>query len=559
MSALLTEGLLPVDRTDPPTGQPRLHGRAARRWLAVLVGAGTLWSLHAAGLGSRPVVNPGGWPQVRSFLAAALHPETDGALLRLVGEAAVVTMAYALLGCAAALVLGAFAGPLVSQTFWRGEHRRGGTRGWTVARGALALPRGVHEAVWALLLLNVLGLDPLVAILAIALPYGAITAKVFADLLDEAPAEAYAALLAAGTGRVRALLYGLLPQAGPDLLSYAFYRLECSMRSAVVLGMVGAGGLGFQLDLSFTALRYGEMWTVLGALVLLCAMTDLASSSLRRRLRVARPHSRRDDRGRLRPVRDTVLPTAAGAALLLTLWAWLHLRVDLSSLWDERTQVQARLIADAVWAPRHDAAFLGELWRLSVQTFQMSLLAFVLSTVAGSAFAVLAARPSSPGALRASAHLLSRAVLLLCRAVPPPVWALVLLFVLHPGLLPGALALAAYNTGVLGRLMAEGQDSLSSAPVRALTAAGAPRLAAWAYAVLPRALPKHLAYGLYRWEVAARDTVLVGLVGAGGLGQLLARQTAAFDWPGVASTVLALGALTLLVDLLSAAARRACR
>jgi phosphonate transport system permease protein len=559
VTALLAEGLRSARPVEPaPPRRPA--GRGPRRLLVALLVAGTLWSLHGAGVGSRPVANPAGWPQVRAFLEAALRPEADPAFLLLVAQAALVTAAYAVLGCAVALVVGVVLGGLLSRSVWRGE-RRTGARGFAAARATAALPRGLHEAVWALLLVNVLGLDPLVAILAIGLPYGAVTAKVFGDLLDETPPQAYRALLAAGAGRPRALAYGLLPLASADLLSYAFYRLECAVRSAVVLGIVGAGGLGFELSLSFSALRYGEMWTVLYALVLLCAATDLAGSALRRRLSAPRARSRRDARGRLRPARDRVLPATAAACLGLAGWAWAYLDVRPATLWSGRAQEQGRLVAVAAWPPRHDPELLRELAGLTVQTFQMSLLASVLSTAAGMALSVVAARPSAarPGPVRLGAHLLARAVLLLCRAVPPPVWALLVLFVLYPGLLPGALALAAYNTGVLGRLMAEGQDALPPAPTRALTAQGAPRLAAWLYGVLPRALPKDLAYGLYRWEVAARETVLVGLVGAGGLGQLLARQTAGFDWPGVVSTLLALVLLTLVVDLLSGAARRICR
>ena len=189
----------------------------------------------------------------------------------------------------------------------------------------------------------------------------------------------------------------------------------------------------------------------------------------------------------------------------------------------------------------------------------MSLLATVLAASAGLTVAVLAARSPTAGFGRRALAFLARGVLLLCRAVPPPVWALLVLFVLYPGLLPGAVALAAYNLGVLGRLMAEAQESLPRQPVTALQAQGAGASGAWLYAVLPRVLPKDLAYALYRWEVATRETVIVGLVGAGGLGQLLAFQTAGFDWPAVTATLLALVALTLVVDLLSTLARRACR
>ena len=552
----------PAEPVGRPSPAPLPAGRGPRRLLAVAVAVGVLWSLSGAGVGSHALVNPVGWAQVRALLGAAARPETDPGFLTLVGQASLVTAAYALLGTAVALVLGATGGFLVSRTFWQGERAgRGNGGGWAAARLGLALPRGLHEAVWALLLVNVLGLNPLVAVLAIGLPYGAITAKVYGDLLDEAPRGPYEALLGAGAGRLRAAVYGLLPLAGPDLLSYAFYRLECSVRSAVVLGIVGAGGLGFQLDLSFQALRYGEMWTVLYALVALCAATDLVGGALRQRLRRPRVRSRRDAGGRLRPVRDPVVPAALVATAALIAWAWAYLGVSPSSLWSERAGTQARLVAGSAWPPPYDPVFLGELWHATVATFQMSLLAMALSTCAGLAIAVVAARPSAgrPGPVRVAAHLLARAALLLCRAVPPPVWALVVLFVLYPGLLPGAVALAAYNLGVLGRLMAEASEGLEPGPVDALRAQGAPRASAWLYGVLPRVLPKDLAYSLYRWEVATRETVVVGLVGAGGLGQLLARQSAGFDWPGVLGTLLALVGLTLVVDALSTVARRACR
>jgi phosphonate transport system permease protein len=558
MSSGAADALLTVDVGSRQSWTGR-SGRGQRRLLAVAVLVGLSWALWGAGLGRSPLLNVAGWPQLRGFLVAVASPEASPAFLRVVAEASLVTIGYAVLGTALSLVIGVAGGFVVSQTFWRGGRRRHGRLGWVLSRTVLAVPRGLHEAVWALLLVNILGLNPLVAVLAIGLPYGAITAKVYADLLDEVPRAPYQALLAGGASRGQALLQGLLPLAAMDLLSYAFYRLECSVRSAVVLGIVGAGGLGFQLDLSFSALRYGEMWTVIFALVVLCAAADLASSGLRGRLARPRGRSRRDSSGGLRPRRDPVVPIAVVACLLLAGWSWRYLGVQPATLWSPRTATQIRSVLTAAWPPVLDGRALAELWRLSVQTFQMSLLAMVLATVAGLVVAVVAARVPSAGVGRRAAELLARGLLLLCRAVPPPVWALLVLFVLYPGLLPGAVALAAYNAGVLGRLMAEAQESLPAGPARALRVQGAGRGGAWLYATLPRVLPKDLAYGLYRWEVATRETVIVGLVGAGGLGQLLAFQTAGFNWPAVTATLLALIVLTLVVDLLSTLARRACR
>ncbi len=137
--------------------------------------------------------------------------------------------------------------------------------------------------------------------------------------------------------------------------------------------------------------------------------------------------------------------------------------------------------------------------------------------------------------------------------------ALLVLFVFLPGPLPGALALAVYNFGILGRLMAEVVENLDPRPARALRGQGASAVQAFVYGALPRALPRFVAYGLYRWEVTIRETVVVGLVGAGGLGRLLAQQLAAFDYRGVVATLMALVALTFLVDVVSSAVRRSLR
>src|SRR5262249_15605672 len=160
---------------------------------------------------------------------------------------------------------------LSSQTWWqagtRGRRHRSSTAGWAVTRTLLAIPRGIHEVVWGLLLLSLFGIQPVVAVLAIGIPFGAVTAKVFSEILDETSLHPYTGLTAAGASRPSAVLYGLLPPALSELFSYGFYRFECAIRSAAILGLIGAGGLGFQLQLSFQALQYDEIWTLLYALM----------------------------------------------------------------------------------------------------------------------------------------------------------------------------------------------------------------------------------------------------------------------------------------------------
>ena len=529
-------------------------GRARRGW-ALALAAALAWSLAGAGLLDGSALNPGGWRVASRFVRAALAPDLSAPYLAEVARAALVTLAYAVLGAGAAVVLGLLGAPAASRTGWSGR-RPGGSRGrfgWLAARGVLAVPRGIHEAVWGLLLVIVLGPGPLAAVVAIALPFGAITAGVFADLLDEAPRGPYEALLAAGSGRLAAVCYGLLPAVATDLVSYALYRFDCALRAAVILGIVGAGGLGLLLDGAFADLSYARMWTCIGALVLLCSLSVVLSRWVRARLAG----------GASTPARTPAATVAVAGAtgLLACAAAWASLGVDPRALWSPRVGEQAGYLAGAAWPPALPAGGARELLGAAAVTLQMALLATVAAAVVAVLVAPLAAsRPWQRLRLaERAAALACRAALVVARAVPAPVWVLLALFVAHPGVLPGAVGLAVHEVGVLGRLAAESVEDLDPRPERALRAAGAGRAAAFAYGTLPRAAPQLLAHAVYRGGVVVREAVVVGLVGAGGLGYLLARQSAAFDWTAAATTVAAFVVLTAAVDLLGGAARRALR
>lgn len=260
-----------------------------RRWWLIALVVGVGWSLWSAGVGRRELVNPGGWTLMGRFWRAAVHPELSAEFLRVTWRSTLTTVAFAVLGTVLSVVIGCVGGVLTSETWWRRSRptragRPPGLRpGWFAGRVLFGLPRGVHEAVWGLFFVMVLGRDPMVGVLAIAIPFGAITAKVYAELIDESARAPYDALRAVGSGRLSALAYAVFPRTLPDLVSYAFYRLECSIRSAVILGMIGAGGLGFQLSLSFQSLQYNEMWTLIYALMAVSALADLWGATLRRR------------------------------------------------------------------------------------------------------------------------------------------------------------------------------------------------------------------------------------------------------------------------------------
>ncbi|HPF69957.1 MAG TPA: ABC transporter permease subunit [Candidatus Krumholzibacteria bacterium] len=230
----------------------------------------------------------GGWQLAGDFFGRALRPALafegayDGGRLGVVlqaGRAAVTTVAFAAAAVSLSLVGGLVMGFLGSSAWWPGRRAAAVT---VPVRLLAAAMRSVHELIWAVLLLAAFGTDRLVAVLAIAIPYAGTLAKVFAEMIDEAPRDAAGALAAAGASPLQGFAVGLLPRAVPDMTAYAFYRFECALRSAAVLGFFGFPTLGYYLSASFENLHYGEVWTYLYALFVLVLAVDAWSGRLRR-------------------------------------------------------------------------------------------------------------------------------------------------------------------------------------------------------------------------------------------------------------------------------------
>ncbi len=154
---------------------------------------------------------------------------------------------------------------------------------WLVRLLAIVL-RSVPELVWALVFVRVVGLGPTAGVLAIALTYGGMLGKVYADILESGDAAPAQALLRNGSGRLQAFAYALLPANAAELSSYTVYRWECAIRSSVVLGFVGAGGLGQAMDSSMKMFNGGEVASMLLVFMLLVALADKVSQWLRTNL-----------------------------------------------------------------------------------------------------------------------------------------------------------------------------------------------------------------------------------------------------------------------------------
>ena len=202
--------------------------------------------------------------------------------------------------------------------------------------------------------------------------------------------------------------------------------------------------------------------------------------------------------------------------------------------------------------PEMAPAFLYKTALAAAETLSMSALGTLLAVAGALALALPAA-----GRFGRTPRAATRLVLNVLRSIPELVWASLLLVAAGLGPFAGTLALAAHTSGVLGRLFADALENAEPQPERALRINGAHAMTAFIYATLSQTLPQMLSYTLYRWENNIRAAAVLGVVGAGGLGQMLKYHLSLFQMPSAATVVLAMLVLVALVDAISYALRRA--
>jgi phosphonate transport system permease protein len=231
---------------------------------------------------------PDSMKQSRQFIASFFPPVLGAEFLALVARETWRTVAIATAGITLALVIAIpltlLSTRVLSLSALSGHMARAPFVLRQAMRWLLIVLRSIPELVWALVLVRVVGLGPTAGVLAIALTYGGMLGKIYGEILESGETQAAEALMRNGAGRLQAFFYAVLPTNAAELVSYTVYRWECAIRSSVVLGFVGAGGLGQQMDNSAKMFNGGEMATMLLVFIGLVALADRASSYLRKAL-----------------------------------------------------------------------------------------------------------------------------------------------------------------------------------------------------------------------------------------------------------------------------------
>jgi phosphonate transport system permease protein len=241
--------------------------------------------------------------------------------------------------------------------------------------------------------------------------------------------------------------------------------------------------------------------------------------------------------------------------IVLTIASFWSLNLQWGVLFSmESARLMGKFIGELL-TPDFSSAFVAKLWKASLETLAMSALGTLIAAVLGLLLALPASKThdSDPAYFKGLARLL----LNMLRSIPELVWAALLLIAAGLGPFAGTLALGLHTAGVLGRLFAEAIENAPPGPAFALRVRGVGEARIFWYATLPQIVPQLMSYTLYRWENNIRAAAVLGVVGGGGLGQLLAFHMGLFQMSKTSTILIAMLVLVALVDVASYALRRA--
>lgn len=406
----------------------------------------------------------------------------------------------------------------------------------TAVRLFCSFIRAIHELFWAFLLMPLIGLNAVCGILAIAIPFTGVFAKVYAEIAQESNTDPRSSL-PKGASQLSGFLYTTLPIIYSDLKNYTSYRFECALRSSAILGFIGLPTLGYHLETAFSEGMYSE-----AAAILYCFYLLILSLKYW-----------------VKP-RFIIVPLLF--AFIFTTWDSSFSLANLSRFltydilpwpmreagyYDGSHTLQFQLLPIMLWLK--DILFnqaLPGLW--------LTLLLTQIALVASGIFTLLAlphaSKHISGKFMRSSAHLL----LIILRTTPEYMLAYIMLQLWGPSMLPAILALALHNGAILAYLGAKDVDEISL-PFDTTQK----RVSRYLYELLPRMYGQFLAFLFYRWEIIMRESAILGILGLHTLGFYIDSAMSVDHLDTALVLILITAAANMVIDTLSQKVRTGVR
>ncbi|MDN5793440.1 MAG: phosphonate ABC transporter, permease protein PhnE, partial [Brevibacterium aurantiacum] len=449
--------------------------------------------------------------------------------------------------------------------------RWGVTSQW-VARALTVLARAVPDLVLAIIFLRMFGLGATAGIIAMGIHSVGMIAKLYADAieeLDDGPRESVESL---GGSRAQQIMAAIPQTLMPQLIATALHRFDINLRTSVLLGYVGVGGIGLAIADSLRTLDYQRGMALAVLVLLLCIGLELVSGAIRAALMRSAGQritggtwvDRLLNHGRESGVNDLHLtPPWSSARIRRFLSIALIVVFTVAALWrvDVSWSALAQGILDlpqtlALFFPPSAGGSMSNLFEQLLVTIQISLAATLIGAVLAIPIGILAARNAVANAY---VHQTFRVIIVIVRGIPELILAIIFVVISGLGEVAGTLALSIGAIGLLSKLIADSLEETDTQVQEAMRATGASEAQVFFSATLRQAAPAFVAHTMYLLDNNIRSATLLGVVGAGGIGFLLLNASRVNQFDVVTMVLILMVAVVLAVEALSMWLRKAVR
>lgn len=558
-------------RASAPENKPRNYNSIAATAVLVLLAAIGAWSVNSIGINlvtiSESADNAANF--VSRMFPLEFPPMAE--LLSLISE----TLAIVFLATALSVILSVPLAVIAARTTTFSPTAR-----W-ISRALIVLARAIPDLVLAIVFIRLFGIGAIGGILAMGIHSVGMVAKLYADAIEELDDGPREAIESVGGSRTQQIVSAIPQALTPQLIATALHRFDINLRTSVLLGYVGVGGIGMAIADSLRTLNYREGMALALVVLLLCIVMELLSGSLRAIImrksdssllsgtwvdrmwgtkiedkRKAAKQGATDGKPSINPPWSAarvsrVLTTIA--LVLITIAAFAETEISAANFFSGLANLPETM---ALFLPPSSGGIAGEIFQLLLDTLQIAFAATFLGAILAIPIGIMAA---SNVVANKWVHGFFRVLIVVIRGIPELILAIIFVVISGLGPVAGTLALALGAVGLLSKLVADSLEETDTDVQEALRTTGATASQIFFAATVRQAIPAFIAHCLYLLDTNIRSATLLGVVGAGGIGFQLLNASRVNQFDVVTYILILMVAVVLVVEALSMWLRAAVR
>lgn len=408
--------------------------------------------------------------------------------------------------------------------------------------GFFSFIRTIPSLIWAALLVSIFSIGRFSGILALGLIAFLMSLKLFREYIESIKENQLNSIRAIGASNIQVLRYCVLPYIFEQSISVFFIILETNIRAAAILGLVGAGGIGQIMWRDLNHLRYDKVATIILVLFLTILVIDLLSLSIRKYLK-EKSIKFIDIKGhkRFQIYKIIYMPILF---IVLSYVIFKSLDIDYERFllgMGQGGNIIRRMV-------KVDMTYFSKMMEGIKESFFIAVFATIIGGLFSLILSYLTAYNTSP---KRGISLGFKGGINILRTFPPLITAIIFFRGVGPGPLSGAIALSIYTTGVLTKMYSEVLENTQKNIQDTITVTGATRFQTYIHGLLPHTFPSFIGLLLYRLESNIRNSTILGVIGAGGVGAALTINITWRNWERVGLLLVGVSIMIIAIDKLS--------